>query len=136
TNDLYKRFMATGGEDNESERGQKKMVGAGRLATILIMLIALFVTTQLDTIKSAWEFILGCGAGLGMVLMLRWYWWRISALTELVATITPFAGYAFSRLVLEPKLGPGFTANNGSFFFTVSITSVCWILVTILFPSR
>lgn len=128
-NDFYKRFI------NKNAQ-QKHYVLWGRIFTLLIMLIALFVTTQINTISGVWEFILECGAGLGMVLILRWYWWRINAWSEISATITPFISYAFSKIFLENFLGESYILHKGTFFFTVVSTTIVWILVTLLSKSE
>lgn len=132
TNDLYRRFIRNDRSANGEESRQKNYVVVGRISTALIMLVSLYITTLLETIKEAWEFILGAGAGLGMVLILRWYWWRVSAWSELAATLAPFIGFGIAKFYLEEKLGSGFTDNNGSFYFTVIFTTVVWILVTII----
>jgi len=117
-NDLYKRFI-------EVDATEKKLVLVSRLATIVLMIIGFGVTTQLKTIESAWNFIIECGAGLGLVLILRWYWWRINAWSEIAATIAPFIGYGVSVYVLDLKF-------PDSFFITVGFTTVSWLVVTFL----
>jgi Na+/proline symporter len=118
-NDLYGRFMA------DKETTQKNLVATSRFATILLMLIGLGATTLMDSISGVWLFIIECGAGLGLVLILRWYWWRINAWSEISATITPFIAYGVSRFILNLQFPE-------SYFFTVGITTVVWILVTFL----
>ncbi len=118
-NDLYSRFMAG------KEVTQKNLVAASRIATVLLMFIGLGATTLMDSISGVWLFILECGAGLGLVLILRWYWWRINAWSEIAATITPFAAFGISRFMLGLKFPE-------SYFFTVGITTVVWIAVTFL----
>lgn len=117
-NDLYKRFV-------KPQSSEKELVSASRLVTILLMAISLGVTTMLSTIEGAWGFIIECGAGLGLVLILRWYWWRINAWSEIVATIAPFFAYAFSTLVLKLEF-------PNSFFITVGFTTIAWIAATFL----
>lgn len=108
---------------------QKSLVMASRIATILLAGIGLFVTTRIETISSVWQFLMECGAGLGLVLILRWYWWRVNAWSEITASIAPFVGYAIARYVLA-------WVFPDSFFFIVSFTTVCWILVTYLTPTN
>lgn len=114
-NDLYKRFMAPLAEE-------KQLVSASRIATIVLMILGLAVTTQLKTIENAWSFVIECGAGLGLVLILRWYWWRINAWSEIVATAAPFFAYGTARII-----GLEFP---DSFFVTVGFTTVAWIIAT------
>lgn len=114
-NDLYKRFIAPLADE-------KQLVAASRLATVLLMIVGLLVTTQLKTIENAWSFVIECGAGLGLVLILRWYWWRINAWSEIVATAAPFVGYSVALAV-----GLKFPE---SFFLTVGFTTVAWLVAT------
>ncbi|MBT8196108.1 MAG: sodium:proline symporter, partial [Bacteroidia bacterium] len=121
-NDLYKRFLHQPKENVDSE---KTYVTAGRIVTLIIMAVALVVTLFIETISGVWSFIIECGAGLGMVLILRWLWWRINAWSEISATIAPFIAYGFSKFVL------GLEFPN-SFFITVGFTTVVWLLVTFI----
>ncbi|MBS4013105.1 MAG: Na+:solute symporter [Bacteroidetes bacterium] len=131
-NDLYKRFLKPENKFLNVAKANKHYVGAGRLFTVLLMIIALFVTTLIETISGVWLFIIECGAGLGLVLILRWYWWRINAYSEIVATIVPFAAYAFSNFYLVKVMPESFVLHRGPFFFTVGITTVSWIVATYL----
>jgi Na+/proline symporter len=79
-NDLYGRFM-------RPDLDEKALVGISRLATVVIMLLSLVVTYFLGSIEGAWRFLLAIGAGTGLVLILRWYWWRINAWSEISAMI-------------------------------------------------
>lgn len=115
-NDFYKRFY----KPNSSEQ---TLVSASRIVTIVLMVVAMAVTSQLKTIENAWGFIIECGAGLGLVLILRWYWWRINAWSEITATIAPFIAYSVAHLGLGMKF-------PNSFFVTVGFTTVAWIAVT------
>ena len=103
-----------------------------KLFTLAIMVISFFATTQITSIDSAASFLISCGAGLGLVLILRWYWWRINVWSEISATLAPFIAYSISIYVLEPKFGEGFVHQNGTFFITVGFTSITWLIVTIL----
>ncbi len=107
------------------KNNQKKLVLYGRLFTLVIMLIALGVTAVINTISGVWQFMIECGAGLGLVLILRWYWWRINAWSELSATIAPFLFYAISKFLLKLEFPV-------SFFVTVGGTTVTWLIITFL----
>lgn len=115
-NDFYKRFLA-------KEKSQKHLVMVSRLVTLLLMALAVYATSLMDSISGVWAFLIECGAGLGLVLILRWYWWRVNAWSEISATLAPFVGFAVSRYVL------GWEFPN-SFFLTVTFTTVVWLLVT------
>ena len=117
-NDLYNRFI-------RPNATQKQLVRASRLNTFLLMLVALAVTSQIQTLESAFKFMIECGAGLGAVLILRWYWWRINAWSEIVATLAPFVAFAFLKYYTELEF-------PYSLFITVGFTTVAWLLATFL----
>jgi solute:Na+ symporter, SSS family len=110
----------------------KNEVLISRIVTLLLMLIGLFVTTVISSISGVWEFILNCGAGLGMVLILRWYWWRVNAWSEITAMLAPFLGYFISLNYIEPNMSIAYSNNNGTFLFTVLFTTVSWLAATYL----
>ena len=128
-NDLYLPYLA--GNDPPD----KKKVQIGRFATLILMALSIASTSFMTSISGVWEFVLECGAGLGGVLVLRWYWWRINAWSELSATIAPFIGYAIGHFWLAPDLGESFRAHKGPFFFTVGFTTIVWLAVTFLTPA-
>ncbi|MBR9974411.1 MAG: Na+:solute symporter, partial [Bacteroidetes bacterium] len=84
--DLWRRFAA-------KDRSERHYVLVSRITTVLLMLASLLVTSMLETIAGTWQFIIECGAGLGLVLLLRWYWWRVNAWSEIAATLTPALVY-------------------------------------------
>lgn len=131
-NDLYKRFIKKSNETISSEKEEKHYVLVSKLTTILIMIIGAFVTTQINSIAAVWEFIMECGAGLGLVLILRWYWWRINAWSEIVATLAPFVGYIIGHYFLVDYFGESFIENRGPFIFTVLFTTLAWLFATFL----
>lgn len=120
-NDFYKRFLNPVATD-------KKLVKASQITTLLLMLISLFASIYITSVKSVWEFILEAGAGLGLVLILRWYWWRINAWSEIAATITPFFVYG----VLTAFKADWGIAFPDTFFITVGITTLVWIIITFI----
>ncbi len=120
-NDVYKQVTA-------KSITEKKLVTASRLATMGIMLLSLIATAQITSISKTWEFIMECGAGLGLVLILRWYWWRVNAWSEIAATIIPFIIFGFSKLILHWEF-------PYSFFLTIACTTVGWISITLLTPA-
>ena len=124
-NDLYKRFLKKENKFKDEAAAQKHYVLASKVLTLLLMAIALYVSTLIESISGVWSFIMECGAGLGLVLILRWYWWRINAWSEITASIAPFFAFTVARY------GLGMEFPN-SFFVTVGFTTVCWIVVTYL----
>jgi len=80
-NDVYKRFF----KPNESE---KHYVIVGKIFTVILMVLAAFTALKMQSISKAWEFIFSMGAGIGLVLILRWFWWRVNAWSEITALAT------------------------------------------------
>jgi solute:Na+ symporter, SSS family len=119
-NDLYKRFI-------NREASDRHLINVSRITTLLLMAIGLIATTFMESISGVWSFIIECGAGLGMVLIVRWFWWRVNAWSEIAATVAPFMGFAVSRFVFGLEF-------PDSFFVTVGFTTLVWILVTFITP--
>jgi len=114
-NDFYKRFIFR-------DRQEKHYVLISRIATILLMIVSVIVTLLIDKISGAWQFIIECGAGLGLVLILRWYWWRINAWSEISAMFTPFILLPIVK-ILEIEFPI-------SLFYLVAGTTIVWLIVT------
>ena len=117
-NDLYRRFIKT-------EAPEKHYVLISRLTILVLMVVSSSMILVMSTVSGAWAFLIECGAGLGLVLILRWYWWRINAWSEIAAMIAPFAGYSISFFII----GLEFPV---SLFFIVSFTTVVWLVVTFI----
>ena len=60
-------------------------------------MLAAVVTFYLESIRQAWEFVLESGAGIGLVLILRWYWWRVNAWSEIAAMVAPRVGFVYLK---------------------------------------
>ena len=114
---------------------EESLVKSGRWVTLILMLFGVAITNFITSISGVWEFIIECGAGLGLVLILRWYWWRINAWSEITAIIAPFVGFTIGKLFLEPSLDESFLINKGTYLFTVGFSTISWILVTYLTKS-
>jgi SSS family solute:Na+ symporter len=124
-NDFYRRFVRTDATD-------KHYVNVSRAATILLFLLSIIVTWQIQTIGRAWSFLLAIGAGTGLVLILRWYWWRINAWSEISAMIASFA-VSLTAMQMVPRAFAG-TPNADAWVMlvTVGVSTVVWIAVTFL----
>lgn len=116
-NDFYKRFAKPG-------KDEKYYVLSSRITTIILMLISSVVTLFISKISGAWSFIIECGAGVGLVLILRWFWWRINAWSEISAMITPF--------IIFPILKNYGILFPYSLFIIVPGTTLVWVVVTFL----
>ena len=120
-NDFYKRFLRIGANETH-------YVKVSKITTALTALFALFITFfVLDTITGAWEFIIQCGAGTGFVLILRWFWWRLNAWSEITSMVAPFIVFTFLQL---------FTTITFPFsiFIIVGFTITATLIVTFLTP--
>jgi len=104
-NDFYKPFLA-------KNRDQKHYVRASQMATLLLTVVALFVTTRLRTLIDAYFFINLFMGGMGTVLILRWYWWRVNAYSEISAIIATFViGIAVALLLPDVARGGSIPAS-------------------------
>jgi Na+/proline symporter len=125
-NDLYRRFV-------KKDASEKHYVAASRYATALTVLLSLAATMFMSQISKVWEFLLTIGAGTGLVYMLRWYWWRVNAWSEVAAmasalvtsSLLRLAGARFSALdTVRPE---GFALN---LVLTTAVTTAVWLAVT------
>src|SRR6266566_2942347 len=122
--DFYRRFV-------RRDAGEPHYVLASRLATALLTVISAAVAFRIESIGGAWKLLIITGAGTGAVLLLRWYWWRINAWSEVSAMIT-----AFVVSVLLQTVG-GLQSDRPLDFahivlITVAVTTVVWLAVTFL----
>lgn len=123
-NDVYKRFVKPDASDGH-------YVNVARITTVLLLLMSVAVTSQITTISGAWKFLLAVGAGTGAVYILRWYWWRINAWSEISAML---ASLVVSTVL---QVGLGMDTSNAEVFaqvmlITVGISSIVWIATTYL----
>ena len=122
--DFYRRFVRPG----ESER---HYVLVGRLVTAALMVVAALVTYALGTAKEAFDLILSVGAGTGLIYLLRWFWWRVSAWSEIAAMVSSFI-VAFGFFIAR-KNGVEIAATT-SLLITVATTTVVWVATTLAAP--
>jgi SSS family solute:Na+ symporter len=123
-NDFYKRFL-------KRDATEKHYVKISRWATVFLFLASAVVTHYLTTIEGAWKFLLALGSGTGLVLILRWYWWRINAWSEISAMISSFVVSVTAINVIKPRFPDGdLRADAWVMLVTVAISTVVWIGVT------
>jgi solute:Na+ symporter, SSS family len=125
-NDVYKRFV-------RPEASQREYVAVSRAATVFLFLASILVTSQLSSVERAWELLLALGAGTGLVLILRWYWWRINAWSEISAMVASFVVSVLSFAFVTPR----FAANDPNataavMIVTVLCSTAVWLTVTFL----
>jgi len=125
-NDFYRRFVRTAAPD-------RHYVVASRWATIGLTIISAVITRYMDSIAGAWQLLIVTGAGTGTVLILRWYWWRINAWSEVSAMAAAFV----VSVVLQTRFGMSSSDPLGFahiMLITVAITTAVWLTVTFLTP--
>lgn len=121
---------------NASEKSKVRM---GQLATLLLMALSGFVALQLQNAKQLFDVILMFGAGTGLLFMMRWFWWRINAWSEISAMVV---SGVVSILLAFTDLGPALFGPEGlmpgymQYPFIVFFTTVTWLVVTFLTPAE
>lgn len=124
-NDVYRRFLNPKASENQ-------MVWVGRLATLGLMAVSCGVALLLQDALSSFELLLQIGAGTGLLLLLRWFWWRINAAAEITAMVVSFA-VAVAFFVLK-RNGVSVPSGSSQMLIGVAITTVSWILVALVTP--
>ncbi len=120
-NDFYRRFI-------KREEKEAHYVAVSRVMTVLMMVVSLVITFfVLKTIAGAWSFILQCGAGVGFVLILRWFWWRLNAWSEIASMVAPFVAYSVLYAFTEVQFPE-------TLFYIVGFTIAVTLVVTFLTP--
>ncbi|MGH7497584.1 MAG: sodium:solute symporter family protein [Gemmatimonadales bacterium] len=124
-NDIYLRFIKPGASD-------RARINASRLATVVLMLLSLVVMAYLKSVEQGWKLLIGLGAGTGLVFILRWYWWRINAWSEISAMAASFItsiGLHFAGI------DAGNTSRNDyaiAMLLTTLVSTAVWVSVTFL----
>jgi hypothetical protein len=122
-NDVYLRFI----KPDASPRSQ---VLASRAATAVLMVASLVVMGFLSSVEQGWKILIGLGAGTGLVFILRWYWWRVNAWSEISAMVASFVTSLFlaSR---GHSMGDSSTSDYAfTMLTTVLVTTAVWLTVT------
>jgi len=121
-NDFYRRFV-------RRDAAEREYVVVSQGATVGLMLVSIYVTLHLASIEQAWKLLIVTGAGTGTVLLLRWFWWRINAWSE----VSAMAVAAIVSLYLQIALGwDGDRPRDFAYIMivTVSVTTIAWLAVT------
>jgi Na+/proline symporter len=120
--DFYRRFL-------RPDASERHYVFAGRVTTALLMVTAALLTFALDTAKGAFDLILSIGAGTGLIYLLRWFWWRVNAWSEIAAMVSSFLiAVGFTLAAKSGHAVPGYV----SLIATVMVTTVVWIATALL----
>lgn len=122
--DFYRRFIRRDADEHH-------YVMAGRVATIILFLVSSSMVFFLESAKDAFDIILQVGAGTGLLYLVRWFWWRVNAWSEVVAMISSFV-VSIILLILN-RNGVHISTHVG-LIITVLFTSLCWILTALFGP--
>jgi hypothetical protein len=125
-NDFYRRFVAR-------HQSDQHYVTVSKISTMGLMVVSAAVSYAMHTVAGGWDMVVNIGAGTGAVYLLRWYWWRISAWSEISAMATA------AVVSITLKIASPFAASDPNQFaknlvLTVIITSIVWLATTFLTP--
>ena len=123
TNDIYKRVI-------NPEASEKTLVNVGRLVTVFTMILAAICSLYLENAEKAFQIIVLMGAGTGLIFILRWFWWRINAYSEISAMIASFviALYLAKSKAFELE-------THEKLLINIGLTTVIWLAVTFMTPA-
>ena len=123
-NDFYQRFV-------RPDTSEKKLVLMGRVWTVILMVLASVMALYLESAMDTFQIILSIGAGTGLLFLLRWFWWRINAYSEIAAMVISFIVAMTLRFC--PALN--WMSDSERLVWGVAITTVGWLIVTFLTPA-
>jgi solute:Na+ symporter, SSS family len=122
-NDFYRRFIVRKG-------GEKHYVLVSKLIIVVLVILSGYAAANITSIQSAWQLLLGMGAGTGSVLMLRWYWWRINAWSEISSMIAAFiVSMSLTRIQFVGNTSVVFAKTA---LITTGVTTVVWLFTTLI----
>ncbi|MEZ4414945.1 MAG: sodium:solute symporter family protein [Gemmatimonadota bacterium] len=120
--DVYRRFLAP-------DQDERHYVQVGRVTTVVLIVLASTVALWLENAWQAFQILLQIGAGTGLVFLLRWFWWRINAWTEIAAMIVSFAVAVWFQFV-HTRIGLPAVDPTAQLLIGVAITTAGWLFVT------
>lgn len=129
-NDFYKQQI-------KPDASEKHLVNIGRITTVILMIVSSFIALSLTNALQLFDIIIMFGAGTGLIFILRWFWWRINAWTEISAML---ASGIISILLTFTSQGKALFSDGGmfpgyvKFPFVVLFSTVIWLVVTYLTP--
>src|SRR5215204_2751770 len=124
-NDVYLRFI-------RPDAPVRSQVFASRLATGLLMILSLGVMAVLNSVEQGWKILIGLGAGTGLVFILRWYWWRVNAWSEISAMVASFVTSLTLTRFGHSMSDTGTPDYAFTMLTTVAVSTVVWLAVTFL----
>jgi SSS family solute:Na+ symporter len=123
-NDVYLRFI-------RPQASQRAQVLASRIATAVLMVCSLIVMSFLTSVEQGWKLLIGLGAGTGLVFILRWYWWRVNAWSEISAMTASFVTSVLLASMEYDLANPSSASYAKTMLITVGVTTAVWLGVTL-----
>jgi solute:Na+ symporter, SSS family len=123
-NDFYKRFL-------RPQSTEKELVNVGRISTVVLMIIAGALALVMQSALDNFQIILQIGAGTGLIFILRWFWWRVNAWSEIAAMTISFAIALYFRFMHASTDLPTLTGWQ-ELLVGVTLTTIGWVIVTYL----
>jgi len=123
-NDYYKRFR-------KPDATEKDLVNVGRISTVVLMVLAALFALVLNNALEAFNILLQIGAGTGLIFILRWFWWRINAYTEIAGMFISFAVAIFMNFIY-PSLGLPELESWQVLLIGIALTTIGWVIVTFM----
>ncbi|MDG1298256.1 MAG: Na+:solute symporter [Saprospiraceae bacterium] len=125
TQDFYKRFV-------NPTATNKQLINFGRLTTLALMVFTALLVPFLESAKNAFGILLQIGAGTGLLFILRWFWYRIHAISELTAMIVSFL-VAIALEIVLPNISSIELEGHHKLVIGVAITTIAWVAATLLY---
>lgn len=129
SNDLWLRFI-------RPKASERELVWVGRLMTVVLMILAGLLALELRSVYEGFQILLKVGAGTGMIFLLRWFWWRINAMTEIVAMMVSFAlagGFFIAgRAGPDGAAPPWLPSEWAQTLIIVGATTIAWVATALL----
>ena len=122
--DVYRRFIAP-------TKSERHYVTVGRLSTVMLIILAGIISLWLENAYQAFQILLQIGAGTGLIFLLRWFWWRINAWSEISAMIISFCVVCYFQFIHE-RLGFAALHPTVMLISGIAVTTVVWVAVTML----
>ena len=126
-NDFWKAYI-------EKDASEKKLISVARVSTVIMMGLAALLAFNLKSASQTFNLLVALGAGTGGVLLARWFWWRVNAMSEIVAIIAATIVALFFNLT---TMGEGITADLGHWAIPlqVAIVTTLWVIATMMTPA-
>ena len=125
--DFYQRFI-------HKDSSEHELVWVGRICTVLLMIFACILALMLESALGNFKIMLQIGAGTGLLFILRWFWWRINAYSEITAMAVSFLVALYFQFLHTPVFGLPELSSGIQLCTGIAVTTAAWIVVTYLTP--